>query len=71
MMMQEAAGIAANANPACLWLTHFSPSMAKPKQYIKELREIFPETHLGKDGKSLTLYFEEEQESFPEKQNDS
>ena len=60
MMMQEAAKIAAEAVPEQLWLTHFSPSMAKPKQYIQELREIFPETHLGKDGKSLTLFFDEE-----------
>ena len=60
MMMQEAARLAAEAQPQRLWLTHFSPSMAKPKQYLSELQEIFPQTRLGKDGKALTLQFADE-----------
>lgn len=60
MTMQEAAQIAAETNPGELWLTHFSPSMTRPKQYEKELREIFPAAHVGKDGMSAELNFEEE-----------
>ncbi|MGI6118938.1 MAG: ribonuclease Z [Bilifractor sp.] len=60
MTMQEAAGLAAKAQPGELWLTHFSPSVTRPKQYEKELRKIFPGTCIGKDGMSRDLSFEED-----------
>lgn len=60
MTMQEAAKIAAETNPKELWLTHYSPSMMRPKQYEKELRKIFPATCVGKDGMSAELNFEED-----------
>lgn len=60
MTMQEAAKIAAETNPKELWLTHYSPSMMRPKQYEKELRKIFPATYVGKDGMSAELNFEED-----------
>ena len=62
MIFSEAARLAAKAGPAQLWLTHYSPSMGKPDEFIPAAREIFPETYPGRDGKSVTLKFTEEQE---------
>lgn len=59
MTFQEAAGLASRANPRQLWLTHYSPSLVRPEDYIGQAREIFPETYPGKDGKSIELDFEE------------
>ena len=60
MTMYEAAGLAAEADPGEMWLTHFSPSMVHPEWYIKEVQKIFPRTELGKDGKTAELKFDEE-----------
>lgn len=60
MTMREAAGIAAAAKPAQMWLTHYSPSEMHPQDYQKELRRIFPNTVCAKDGRSITLHFEDE-----------
>lgn len=59
MTMQEAARIAADSGPAELWLTHYSPSVTRPKQYEKELKTIFSGTKIGKDGMTAELNFEE------------
>ena len=60
MTFYEAARLAAQAKPAEMWLTHFSPSLVYPENYLEDVRKIFPETYLGKDGKSMTLTFYEE-----------
>jgi len=60
MTFQEAAGLAAKASVPELWLTHFSPALVRPKDYIQEARKIFPNTHLGKDGKTIELRFEDD-----------
>lgn len=60
MTMQEAAEIAAKAQPKELWLTHYSPSMIKPEQYGDELRKIFPNTVVSKDRRTTLLKFEED-----------
>lgn len=60
MTFYEAAHLAAQAKPKEMWLTHFSPSLVYPENYLEDVRRIFPETYLGKDGKSVTLTFEEE-----------
>lgn len=60
MMMQEAAQIANKALAKKLWLTHYSPAMVYPRDYIEELRDIFKETYLGKDGLETVLTFEED-----------
>ena len=60
MTMQEAAVLARDAQVGELWLTHYSPSLNHPEQYLDELREIFPRTYTGKDGKSVELDFREE-----------
>ena len=60
MMMQEAAAIAAKADVGEMWLTHYSPSMAKPAVFMDEIREIFPRTIAAKDRTTTTLKFSEE-----------
>ena len=62
MMMNEAAKIAGKSQVKRLWLTHYSPSLAHPEEYLNGIREIFPAAELGKDGKSLTLQFEDRAE---------
>lgn len=59
MMMREAAAIAAAAGVREMWLTHYSPSLPHPEQYLDRLREIFPNTRCGKDGMSCELDFED------------
>ena len=59
MMFQEAAKIATQAEVAELWLTHYSPSLVRPKDALPEAKKIFPATKCGKDGMSVTLMFEE------------
>ena len=60
MTFYEAAALARDAGAKELWLTHFSPSMVGARQYMKDVKKIFPQAHLGKDGKKLTLVFEED-----------
>lgn len=59
MTMYEAAETAKSAGVGELWLTHYSPSMVRPEDYMKDVRKIFPAAHAGKDGKSVTLTFPE------------
>ena len=60
MMMNEAAKLAAEAGVPEMWLTHYSPSMVRPEQYLNDLKKIFPGTVIGKDGMSVELNFEED-----------
>lgn len=60
MMFHEAAQLAKQAKVKELWLTHYSPSLVRPEQYMDEVRSIFPGAKPGKDGKSTELAFEEE-----------
>ena len=59
MTFTEAATLAEQAKAGELWLTHYSPSLAWPDEFLPEARAIFPKTFLGKDGKSVELNFEE------------
>ena len=43
-----------------LWLTHFSPSLVRAEDYMPQVRDIFANAYLGKDGNSVELTFEEE-----------
>lgn len=61
MTMKEAACLAKKANVKEMWLTHFSPSLVRPEEYMSGIREIFPDSFVGKDGKSVDLQFEEEE----------
>ena len=59
MMMQEAAEIAAKVQPKELWFTHYSPAMLHPENYEKELKSIFPNLVIPKDGRAAELRFED------------
>ena len=58
MTFREAAEIAKAAGVKELWLTHFSPAMPDPYNYIKSATDIFPNSIVGKDRMSKTLKFE-------------
>lgn len=60
MTFLEAAKVAAEAKPKQMWLTHYSPSLMKAEEFMPQVREIFKEAEAGKDGKSITLNFQEE-----------
>ena len=61
MTFYEAAEMAKRANAREMWLTHFSPSLVHPEEYMPEVKGIFPQAMLGKDGKSVELMFEEDE----------
>ena len=61
MTFQEAATMAKQANVKELWLTHFSPSLITPYQYLDEARRIFPNTKVGKDRLTKVLKFADEE----------
>ncbi len=58
MTFYEAARLAKEAQAFRLWLTHFSPSLVRGEDYMEQVRRIFPQAWLGKDGKTLELDFE-------------
>ncbi len=58
MTFQEAAKLAKAARVKELWLTHYSPSLIRPEDFIGEARRIFQNTKPGKDRKSITLEFD-------------
>lgn len=55
MIFSEAAAIAKEAEVKELWLTHFSPSMSRPEEFINYAADIFPNTKIGKDLMTTTL----------------
>ena len=59
MTFREAAVLARDARVKEMWLTHYSPSLVRPDEFMDKVREIFPNAYPGKDGKSLELNFEE------------
>ncbi len=59
MTMYEAAQIAAKADVGEMWLTHYSPSMIRPAQYMDEVRQIFPRTIAAKDQTATVLKFQD------------
>lgn len=59
MTFYEAASLAKKANVKEMWLTHYSPSLVRAEDYMKDVRKIFPAAIAGKDGMSTDLLFEE------------
>lgn len=59
MTFYEAAHLAKKAGVKEMWLTHYSPSLLKPEEYMQEVRKIFPASVAAKDGRTLELGFEE------------
>ena len=60
MTFYEAAELAKEADTKQMWLTHYSPSLIRPEEYLEEVRKIFPRTIVAKDGRSVVLNFEED-----------
>jgi ribonuclease Z len=60
MTFEEAAKLARRARPKQMWLTHYSPSLVHPEEYIDGVRKIYPAIYPGKDGKTIELDFEED-----------
>lgn len=60
MTFYEAADMALKAQVQELWLTHFSPSLVRAEDYMKDVRKIFAKSYAGKDGKSIDLCFDDE-----------
>ncbi len=60
MTFYEAAKMASSAGVKEMWLTHYSPSLVNPNEFLTETRKIFANTIAAKDGRSVTLKFEEE-----------
>lgn len=60
MTFYEAADLAFRAGVRELWLTHYSPSLIRPEDYMQEVRKIFPNAIAAKDGRSVDLLFDEE-----------
>lgn len=60
MTFYEAAALAKEAMPKELWLTHYSPSLTRPEEYMDEVRSIFSAAKAARDGWSVELQFEEE-----------
>ena len=58
MTFYEAANLAKDAEVNELWLTHYSPSLTRPEEYMDEVRKIFPDANPGKDKMSVELAFE-------------
>ncbi len=58
MTFYDAARLAKAACVRELWLTHYSPSLVKPEEFMEDTREIFTNAKAGKDGKSITLEFD-------------
>ena len=42
MTFYEAAKLAKNAQVKEMWLTHYSPSLTRPEEYMDDVRKIFP-----------------------------
>lgn len=59
MTFYEAAEIARRAGVEEMWLTHYSPSLIRPEDYMPEVRKIFPNAVAAKDGRSVDLIFRE------------
>ncbi len=60
MLMQDAARLAKEANVKELWFTHFSPAELHPQDYLPEVRKIFENAVVPKDGHGVELNFEED-----------
>lgn len=59
MTFYEAAHLAKDANVREMWLTHYSPSLTKPEEYMEEVRAIFPQAIAAKDRRTVELVFSE------------
>lgn len=61
MTFLEAANLAKDAKVNEMWLTHYSPSLTRPEEYMDTVREVFENAKAGKDGMSVELRFPEDE----------
>lgn len=59
MTFYEAAELARAAEVREMWLTHYSPSLNYPEEFMKDVRAIFKNSVAAKDGQTAELVFEE------------
>lgn len=57
MTFYDAARLAKAADVNELWLTHYSPSLVRPEEFMKDTKAIFSKAKAGKDGKTKLLEF--------------
>ncbi|MCD8095594.1 MAG: ribonuclease Z [Ruminococcus sp.] len=55
MLMQDACRLAQNAQAEQLWLTHYSPAEFYPENYSKELKKLFENIVISKDGQKTEI----------------
>lgn len=60
MTSYEAAALAKQVNPRQMWLTHYSPSLVEPKEYMEEVRAVFPRVEAAGDGWTAELESDED-----------
>ncbi|MEG1901950.1 MAG: ribonuclease Z [Clostridium sp.] len=60
MTFYEAAKLAKTAEPKEMWLTHYSPSLTRPEEFLDKAREIFPRTKTARDGWTAEIGFDED-----------
>lgn len=61
MTMLEAAYVAKQADVNEMWLTHYSPSMVRPEEFMNEVKAVFHNSVASKDGRNTVLKFTEEE----------
>lgn len=59
MTFYEAAQLAKEAEVKEMWLTHYSPSLNYPEEYMDDVRQIFPNSIAAKDKQTMELVFSE------------
>lgn len=59
MLFKEAAELAREGRVKELWLTHFSPALEKPEEYLKNASTVFENVKLGSDRLCKTLNFQD------------
>ena len=57
MLFSEAATLAKEGEVNELWLTHFSPSLSNPEEYLENAKVIFENTFIGQDRLTKSLNF--------------
>lgn len=58
MTFSEAATIAKEGDVKELWLTHYSPALQEPEEFLEFATNIFPNTHAGFDRKTKALLWQ-------------
>lgn len=59
MMFSEAGLLAKRGSVKELWLTHYSPSLTKPEEYIDAVRTVFTNTVAGRDLITKTIKYQD------------